>query len=77
MACESCVSFHADVDNRAVSLSFFGAGETPARQPAGRRRYFSTRFDADGAHHSAIFVLQDVAMIGKGSNDIGIAKIHT
>ena len=31
----------------------------------------------DGSHHAFVFVLQQMTVIGKDPNDVGIAKIHT
>ncbi len=34
------------------------------------------RHDLDSAHHAAVFVLEDVAVVEEGADDVGIAEIH-
>ena len=34
------------------------------------------RIDANRSHHPAVFVFQKVAVVDKGANDVGVAKIH-
>src|SRR5277367_4884705 len=50
----------------------------PAREkPGGLFRGFCRRQDLNRSHHSPIFVLENVAMVGESTDDIGIAEIQS
>src|SRR5580692_3196932 len=56
--------------SRIIKASFVGL--------VGRlgRSYGVGRLDTDAAHHAAVLVLEQMAVVDEGADDVGIAKIH-